>query len=209
IAEHHLSLHTSYSNDYIGVVNTRLSPASLITSVASYAQELCEVNYGSAPDFTLTGNIDAHVAYIGVHLEYIFMELLKNAMRATVEFSQVSGRMDHPGIEVTVSKGQDDVVIRIRDQGGGISKQDMPRIWDYSWSTVPKYESSDGIFATQVRMSMQAGVGGPMAGLGFGLPMSRIYAGYFGGSLEIHSVHGHGVGSRAVEGRKGEAVKEL
>ncbi|KAJ3036878.1 hypothetical protein HDV00_002221 [Rhizophlyctis rosea] len=192
IAEHHLSLAQSDSQDYIGVVNTRLHPATLISSVGSYAQELCEVNYGSAPDFYLTGNTDTVVAYIGVHLEYIFMELMKNAMRATVEFSQITGRHEHPPIEITVCKGQEDVVVRIRDQGGGISKQDMPRVFEYSYSTVPKYETSDGIFATQVRMSMQAGVGGPMAGLGFGLPMSRIYAQYFGGSLEIHSVHGHG-----------------
>lgn len=123
IAEHHLSLSQSDSQDYIGVVNTRLSPPALLRSVGEYAQELCEVNYGSAPDFYLTGNTDTVVAYIGVHLEYIFMELLKNAMRATVEFSQVTGRLEHPPIEITVSKGQEDVVVRIRDQGGGISKQ--------------------------------------------------------------------------------------
>jgi signal transduction histidine kinase len=34
--------------------------------------------------------------------------------------------------------------------------------------------------------------GGPIAGLGFGLPMSRVYAKYFGGSLDIRSVCGIG-----------------
>lgn len=56
-----------------------------------------------------------------------------------------------------------------------VDSADLPHIWDYSYTTVPKYDDSDGIFATQARMSMQAGVGGPIAGLGFGLPMSRIY----------------------------------
>ena len=64
------------------------------------------------------------------------------------------------------------------------------------------------MFSTQARMNMQSGVGGPIAGLGFGLPMSRVYgishptsfqsfltlfvAKYFGGSLILKSVPGHG-----------------
>ncbi|KNC96520.1 uncharacterized protein SPPG_08108 [Spizellomyces punctatus DAOM BR117] len=191
IAEHHLSLYTPAAN-YIGVVNTRLSPASLVTSVAKYAQELCEFNYGSSPEFNIIGHTDTLMAYIGVHLEYIFMELIKNAFRATVEYSQRTGRADHPPVEIAICKGPEDVIIRIRDQGGGISSKDLPHIWEYSYTTVPKYDEGDGIFSTQARMEMQSGVGGPIAGLGFGLPMSRIYAKYFGGSLEIRSINGHG-----------------
>jgi len=32
----------------------------------------------------------------------------------------------------------------------------------------------------------------PMAGLGFGLPVSRLYAKYFGGDVEIQSMEGYG-----------------
>ncbi|KAJ3005495.1 hypothetical protein HKX48_000647 [Thoreauomyces humboldtii] len=191
IAEHHLSLDIP-TPSYIGVVNTRLSPATLLTAVGNYARDLCELNYGSAPEFVVEGHTQSVMAYIGVHLEYVFMELLKNAMRATVEFSQRTGRMEHPPVEVVVCQSEQEVIIRIRDQGGGISEKDLPHIWDYSWTTVPKDDDSDGIFGTQARMGMQAGVGGPMAGLGFGLPMSRIYAKYFQGSLEIRSLEGHG-----------------
>ncbi|KAJ3185248.1 hypothetical protein HDU85_001298 [Gaertneriomyces sp. JEL0708] len=191
IAEHHLSLHTRSPN-YLGVVNTRLSPAHLITSVAKHARDLCELNYGVCPDFDLVGHTDTVMPYIGVHLEYIFMELIKNAMRATVEYSQRTGRIDHPAVEIAICKSPEEVVIRIRDQGGGVNSKDLPHIWDYSFTTVPKYDDSEGIFATQSRIDMQTGVGGPMAGLGFGLPMSRIYARYFGGSLEVRSVTGHG-----------------
>jgi signal transduction histidine kinase len=106
---------------WIGVVNTRLYPANLIRSTAEYVQELCEINYGTAPNFEINGHTDTMIAYIGVHLEYIFMELLKNANRATVEHGQKISRKEHPDIEITIAKGTEDVTIRIRDNGGGIS----------------------------------------------------------------------------------------
>ena len=52
---------------------------------------------------------------------------------------------------------------------------DLERVWEYSYTTVPQTESEDDFFTVQSRMGMQKGVGGPIAGLGFGLPMSRIY----------------------------------
>ena len=36
-------------------------------------------------------------------------------------------------------------------------------------------EEDDGIFSRTSRENMQQEVGGPMAGLGYGLPMSRVY----------------------------------
>jgi len=33
----------------------------------------------------------------------------------------------------------------------------------------------------------------PMAGLGSGLPISRVFAEYFGGSLTLQSLHGKGL----------------
>lgn len=55
------------------------------------------------------------------------MELLKNAMRATVEYSQRTGRLEHPEVEIAICNGKEEVIIRIRDQGGGISTQGTGR----------------------------------------------------------------------------------
>ena len=51
--------------------------------------------------------------------------------------------------------------------------------------------SSGGLFSEIVGRGVQSGMG-TIAGLGYGLPMSRLYAMYFGGSLEFVSLDGWG-----------------
>ena len=174
LAEHYLSL--QYHRDHwMGVVNTQTHPAQLISQTCRHVQDLCDVNFGSSPEFEIIGHKDTTLAYIPVHMEYIFMELLKNAFRATVEFSQKMGRYDHPPVEISICRGESDVIVRIRDQGGGIPQQDLSRVWDYSYTTVPQSTDDEDFLTVQARLNLQHGTGGPIAGLGFGLPMSRIY----------------------------------
>jgi len=49
---------------------------------------LCDINYGIYPEIIISGETDAYFPYISVHLEYIVFELLKNSMRATVEWAE-------------------------------------------------------------------------------------------------------------------------
>ncbi|KAF9133079.1 hypothetical protein BGW39_010611 [Mortierella sp. 14UC] len=110
----------------------------------------------------------------------------------------------HPPVEVTIAQGDQEVTIRIRDHGGGISREDFDAIFDYSFTTVKNENEAsdssednspygvDNIFKGVSRLAMQAGLGGPIAGLGFGLPLTRIYAQYFGGDIHLISLQGHG-----------------
>jgi C4-dicarboxylate-specific signal transduction histidine kinase len=41
-------------------------------------------------------------------------------MRATVEHSKKIGRKDLPDIEIDICQGADEIIVRFRDQGGGI-----------------------------------------------------------------------------------------
>ena len=116
----------------------------------------------------------------------------------------------HP-IQVTIGKGPRDITIRFSDRGGGVPYDELDSVWEYSYSTVhhgrknKAKRSSDGplplgsvrgedqsIFMTHATLDMQTGVGGPMAGLGYGLPMSRVYAQFFGGDLDLVSMYGRG-----------------
>lgn len=104
----------------------------------------------------------------------------------------------HPPVEVTIAQGDHEVTIRIRDHGGGISREDFDAIFDYSFTTVKNENDSsskdsseddspygvDSIFKGVSRLAMQAGLGGPIAGLGFGyVPLQQCFQLHFLGLL--------------------------
>ncbi|KAJ1935645.1 hypothetical protein FBU59_005321 [Linderina macrospora] len=178
---------------WVGAIHTKLSPASMMRQCAQMVQNMCELHYATTPSYYVDGDVDETISYIPSHFEYITCELLKNAFRATVEFSRSQRRLSHPPIQITITKGEGYVGVRIRDQGGGISKENMRNVFEYSWSTMQEDgETSTAGMSLQTNLAMQQGIGGPIAGLGFGLPMARLYAGYFGGSLDIVSMEGYG-----------------
>ncbi|KAJ2732545.1 hypothetical protein IW152_003752 [Coemansia sp. BCRC 34962] len=188
---------------WVGAIHTRLHPARMMEQCGQMVQSMCEMHYGTAPGYYVDGDVDETISYIPSHFEYITCELLKNAFRATVDFSHSTNRSSHPPIQITITKGEGYVGVRIRDQGGGISKENMRNVFEYSWSSMQNSDSADEHGANgggslmagmslQTNLALQHGIGGPIAGLGFGLPMARLYAGYFGGSLDIVSMEGYG-----------------
>ncbi|GAA5805546.1 hypothetical protein HPULCUR_011065 [Helicostylum pulchrum] len=188
----------SKTGGYIGIIDTQIEPDQLIKQCADFVGELCEFNYGESPEVIIDGHIDTKFTYVPVHLEYILTELLKNSYRATVEHHKKMGRTTSlPPIQITISQGLEDISIRIRDQGNGISDDDLHKVFEYSYTTVSKAAEDaendpSNIFRNITEMAMQSGVGGPLAGLGFGLPLARMYARYFGGSLTLVSMWGFG-----------------
>lgn len=70
------------------------------------------------------------------------------------------------------------------DEGGGIPRSGLPKIFTYLYSTAknPLDEHCD----------LGTADAATMAGYGYGLPISRLYARYFGGDLQIISMEGYG-----------------
>ena len=72
-----------------------------------------------------------------------------------------------------IADGSEDVVIKISDEGGGIRRSHLPRIWSYLFTTaVPAFDSGFSQFSSTGDHNAQL----PLAGLGYGLPISRGYA---------------------------------
>lgn len=121
--------------------------------------------------------------------DYILLELLKNSMRATVDHHGVDA--DFPPIRVIIADGDDneDVVIKVSDEGGGIPRSNMKKIWSYLFTTADP-AIQEGMVS--VNPTDDHAIDSPLAGLGYGLPISRSYCRYFGGDLSIMSMEGHG-----------------
>jgi signal transduction histidine kinase len=90
------------------------------------------------------------------------------------------------------------VTIRIRDRGGGISPEVLPNIWSYSFTTfsdedeLPGQTHGGGNMDALNLISSAGGEGSSIAGLGYGLPLGRAYAEYFGGGIAVQSLYGWG-----------------
>lgn len=88
------------------------------------------------------------------------------------------------------------VTIRIRDRGGGISPEILPNIWSYSFTTFSDDElpgaSTNGNIDALNAIAASGGESSSIAGLGYGLPLGRAYAEYFGGGIAVQSMWGWG-----------------
>ena len=259
IAEQHIALHLSsqphsdrspdalsapLDASYIGVIDTALRPATVLSTCEAFVGDLCELKYGVRPSLVVNGSPDATIAHIPMHLEYILTEILKNAFRATVE----SGNEREP-VEVTIAvskpdhealstgdadarlghgrigggacgPGDETLTMRIRDRGGGIAPEHLPQIWRYSFTTfrgdAPNAPTSipgaaASAYGTEAldMISASGSESSTIAGLGYGLPLSRAYAEYFGGGIKLESLWGWGTdvyltlrGLRGIEGRE-------
>ncbi|TRY72503.1 hypothetical protein TCAL_00193 [Tigriopus californicus] len=126
--------------------------------------------------------------YVPSHLYHILFELFKNAMRATIETYPDS--YDLPPIRALIVKSKEDVTIKISDRGGGIPRRLKKKIFQYLYTTAPNPVLS---VSTDDPMAAQMGQQSvPLAGYGYGLPLSRLYAQYFAGNLQIYSCDGYG-----------------
>ncbi len=85
---------------------------SVIDQKINFVQEVARERYGHAPEFDVDGHVNAAFDYCEMPLDYILPELLKNAVRATVESHD--GMRGHalPRIRVTIVNNDRDFIIR-------------------------------------------------------------------------------------------------
>ncbi|XP_056155894.1 pyruvate dehydrogenase (acetyl-transferring) kinase isozyme 3, mitochondrial isoform X2 [Lampris incognitus] len=172
---------------HIGSIDPTCNVAEVVRDAYGMAKMLCEKYYLAAPDFKVeefnmkTPNKPIHAVYVPSHLFHMLFELFKNSMRATVELHENSNE-GLPPVKTQVTLGKEDLSIKISDRGGGVPLRKIDRLFNYMYSTAPTPSFEPGAV--------------PLAGFGYGLPISRLYARYFQGDLKLYSMEG--VGTDAV-----------
>ena len=198
----YLSLRQPPMDGWIGLVYDKVSPATIVRQAVEDATMICNRRYGDAPDVEISGRLDLTFPYLPDHLHYILLELLKNSMRATMDWhvdGNNDGAQNHsniPPVRVIIADGNEneDVVIKVSDEGGGIQRSNSKKIWSYLYTTADP-AIQEGMVAFQNDHSTES----PLAGLGYGLPISRSYTRYFGGDLDIMSMEGYGKSKKKKE----------
>ncbi|KAG5919102.1 hypothetical protein E4U42_006606 [Claviceps africana] len=190
------------------------------------------------PEIHVVGHLDASFPYILGHIEYIVGELLRNSVQAVVErHQQQSTSGPPPPIEVTICEAQEHVIFRISDRGGGIPRAQLPYLWSFSKGPNSQHHLENlgqvpRMAATMQELHIQDELGRadlktpaayqtspssltslssrpPNLRLGMGLPLSRVYAEYWAGSLNLHSLEGYGVDAFLQISRLGNKNEQL
>lgn len=175
----------SHSDEnFVGVICTKTNVRELAEEAIENARFVCEDHYGlfDAPKVRLVCNPNLNFMYVPGHLSHMLFETLKNSLRAVVE-THGQDKEEFPVTDVIISEGREDITIKVSDEGGGIARSAIPLVWTYMYTTVDQTPNLDPDFN---KSDFKA----PMAGFGYGLPISRLYARYFGGDLKLISMEG-------------------
>ncbi|XP_063069478.1 pyruvate dehydrogenase (acetyl-transferring) kinase isozyme 1, mitochondrial [Engraulis encrasicolus] len=167
----------------IGSIDPLCHVADVVRDAYENARNLCDRYYMNSPELILEefngkdSGKPISVVYVPSHLYHMVFELFKNAMRATMEL--YGDAMEYPPVQAQVALGHEDLTIKVSDRGGGVPLRKIDRLFTYTYSTAPIPLGMD-----QSRT--------PLAGFGYGLPISRLYARYFQGDIKLYSLEGFG-----------------
>ncbi|TPX35265.1 hypothetical protein SmJEL517_g02219 [Synchytrium microbalum] len=192
---HHasLALQKTHLPNHVGIVSTKMDPGAVASDAAVDAAEVCEAALGVAPlvEIRCPPGGCPEMTFVPSHLHHVLFEVLKNAMRAVIEKEERrvgdgnAERSDMPPIIVTIESPTDQQVqIRISDQGIGIPAQNLSRLFTYAFTTAKPVRIDEHFSGDEVNA--------PLAGFGYGLPLSRLYLSYFTGNLWVVSKENEG-----------------
>ncbi|KAJ2963848.1 hypothetical protein NQZ79_g1089 [Umbelopsis isabellina] len=162
----------------IALIGTKLGPSNKCPPIIIDGHRNCS-------DFT----------YISEHIEYIVYQLVLNSVRHTLRMTEAN-RLDMiPPVTVTISSNDTDILLRISDQGGGMTPETYRDMW--SFTSEKRFEKFKETPKMEARITEEEGEPWSWQGqedqrLGIGLPMSKVYSEYWGGELKIMTMEGFG-----------------
>jgi len=203
LISHFQSLHGIRNNSegLIGTIDPQCDLLFVADQAYNAASLLCDNEYFDHPELksravdTTDENSETQgrvtAVYVPAHLHHILFEVFKNAMRASCEWALRKELDTIPFIRLRIYKTDEDITLKISDRGGGMSRRTKRKIFNYMYSTATDKVSYEGIGGGSYGAGISASTL-PMHGLGYGLPLSRLYARYFRGDIKVASVDGFG-----------------
>ncbi|KAI9709029.1 MAG: hypothetical protein M1812_007785 [Candelaria pacifica] len=197
----HIPVHLEY------IITELLKNAFRATVESGKEKEAIEVTIAATPDELTNDNEDSHLNQgENPHIPGSEAENMISSLTQSISSSNRS-----PNQQPNATASIPGCTIRFRDKGGGISPTTLPNIWSYSFTTFNDEDlpnspnsnpnpnnnttttnNSNGNIDALNMISGAGGQGSSLAGLGYGLPLGRAYAEYFGGGIQVQSLWGWG-----------------
>ena len=211
LAEQHLALSDSWEahqedhdlGRWIGIIDTKCHASKTVAKCAEKAKlYVSKVSGLDPPQVIIDGNVDAEFLYIPDHIEYILVELIKNAMLSTLShhFSSSSKRQSEtenqiqsqkqdqvPPITITIGNWTSSILFRVSDRGGGLSNPDVA--FSFTESSKKSLKQLQKTFDLTGTVDELDALTFPD---GLGLAMSRIYANYWNGDISLYNMDNFG-----------------
>lgn len=193
------------AGEKVGVVNMNIMPVGVLAQAYGAARKLCLRHFDAAPELLVNGvpheeyvaqaaQQSQSIPYVRPNLVYILQEVIKNAAKASVDWARRNNaaetdlsKVEIPPLRAVISDDMwsQERSFKLADNGTGMTRNALSKAFCYSYSSVQgKPQNSQDIMEAQKEV--------PLAGFGFGLPISRVYARYFSGDIGLNSVPGRG-----------------
>eukprot|EP00929_Paragymnodinium_shiwhaense_P119910 TRINITY_DN91823_c0_g1_i1.p1 TRINITY_DN91823_c0_g1~~TRINITY_DN91823_c0_g1_i1.p1 ORF type:complete len:408 (+),score=98.24 TRINITY_DN91823_c0_g1_i1:127-1350(+) len=184
-------------------------PASIVKDLAE-SLSVSPSGHVTPVDVQVSKDACAEILYIPSHLRVILREIMMNAITASNRAAERRGEQPE-AVRVQVHRGKGGIFFTVSDRGGGI--QDMEGIWHWGSDAAPARaqpettcrnsamaasrdadEALHGYAWKQPSEEEQQSAADsrrPLP-LGFGLPLARLTARYFGGDVRFQTLVGYG-----------------
>lgn len=184
----------------VGLVDLAIDLERVVRIAVDEARNICNDHYGDCPDTVIVLAQEAKMPrfpYMSTTIHYVVVELMKNALRATVEGNMKRNSLgivtcdDMPPVRISIHLNDQSkyACVCISDEGKGMTYDAQQLAMAYSYTSVkePVLQSKEKKDTADHMENVS-----PLAGYGYGLPMSRVYARAFGGDLLLRSMEGYG-----------------
>lgn len=188
-----------------------VNPGELARDTADAVRAFAVEKFGAAPDVVVdepsfargAGRAPLSCLVVPEYLRFALVELLKNAVAASVEHYGAAALDDAPPVRVSVSGDATHVGLCVSDAAGGTAGRPGAAIapFPYFSSTAPP-PVQDSYHYSRTH-------GAPFSGLGLGLPRASLYARHLGGALALVSQPGRGVDAHLFVDRSGTRARDV
>ena len=182
LISHYLELEKKqFDTNYNGIVSLNEPLTNIINDAIISSQHICERVYNNYPKVNIKVIGDPPIfPFIKNNMFYIFLEIIKNSFKATM--AKHSDNI--PNVDIFIYNYDNNISIKISDYGEGIYYKDMNNIWSYFFSTAQKKRIN---ITDQIELN-DFDETSPLAGYGYGLPITNLLIKYFTDEIYISSI---------------------